>query len=106
MIQEEKKCEKEHVPNETEKICGSEDCWHKGPLVQGGVQLWQGPATSERSDIGSGVRHKKGESCQMASASCPSRMLHICLGEPPVPQSCGYMDTWVCGGGGISLLTW
>lgn len=70
------------------------DCWHKGLLVQGGIQLWKG-ATSERSDAGSGVKQKKGESCQMASVSYPSRMIHIYLGKPRVPQSCGYTDTWV-----------
>lgn len=56
--------------------------------------MWQG-VTSERSDAGSGVRHKKGESCQMASVSFPGRILHICLGKPPVPHSCGYTDPWV-----------
>lgn len=43
------------------------------------------------------MKHWKGESCQMKAVfgSCPSRVLHICLGKATVPKTCGYIVPWV-----------
>lgn len=36
------------------------------------------------------MRHKKGESCQMAFESYPSKVMHTCQGKPAMPLSYGY----------------